>query len=93
MLNQECFLKQVSDFANAEVVQDATTNLNLEQKKLESISNDLISSLNSTENISILRNSLSEIKQSKELINSGNIKEASNLIDNSIKYSKNIYET
>jgi len=73
-----------------EELQDATTNLNLEQKKLESISNDLISSLNSVENISILRNSLSEIKQSKELINSGNIKEASNLIDNSIDKLKNL---
>ena len=73
-----------------EELQDATTNLNLEQKKLESISNDLISSLNSVENISILRNSLFEIKQSKELINSGNIKEASNLIDNSIDKLKNL---
>ena len=73
-----------------EELQDATTNLNLEQKKLESISNDLISSLNSVENISILRNSLSEIKQSKELINTGNIKEATNLIDNSIDKLKNL---
>ena len=60
------------------------------KKNLKASPMILISSLNSVENISILRNSLFEIKQSKELINSGNIKEASNLIDNSIDKLKNL---
>ena len=79
-------LKKKSD----EELRGATTNLNLEQKKLESISNDLISSLNTAENTSVLRDSLSEIEQSKKLINSGNITEASKLIDLSIDKLKNL---
>ena len=73
-----------------EELQGATTNLNLEQKKLESASNDLFSSLNTAENTSVLRNSLSEIEQSKKLINSGDITEASKLIDLSIDKLKNL---
>ena len=73
-----------------EELRDATTNLNLEQKKLEDVSNNLISSLNSAENINVLRNSLSEIKQSKNLINNGNITEASKLIDVAINKLKNL---
>ena len=73
-----------------EELQGATTNLNLEQKKLESTSNDLISSLNTVENTSILRDSLSEIEQSKKLINSGDITEASKLIDLSIDKLKSL---
>ena len=70
--------------------QGATTNLNLEQKKLESASNDLFSSLNTAENTSVLRDSLSEIEQSKKLINSGDITEASKLIDLSIDKLKSL---
>jgi len=70
--------------------QEAITNLNLEQKKLESASNDLFSSLNTTENTSVLRDSLSEIEQSKKLINSGDITEASKLIDLSIDKLKSL---
>ena len=73
-----------------EELQGATTNLNLEQKKLESASNDLFSSLNTTENTSVLRDSLSEIEQSKKLINSGDITEASKLIDLSIDKLKSL---
>ena len=73
-----------------EELQGATTNLNLEQKKLESASNDLISSLNTVENTSVLRDSLSEIEQSKKLINSGDITEASKLIDLSIDKLKSL---
>ena len=73
-----------------EELQGATTNLNLEQKKLESASNDLFSSLNTAENTSVLRNSLSEIEQSKKLINSGDITEASKLIDLSIDKLKSL---
>ena len=73
-----------------EELQDATANLNLEQKKLESTSNNLISNLNSAENINVLKNSLSEIKQSKELINNGNIAEASKLLDISIDKLNNL---
>ena len=71
-------------------LQGATTNLNLEQKKLESASNDLFSSLNTAENTSVLRDSLSEIEQSKKLINSGDITEASKLIDLSIDKLKSL---
>ena len=73
-----------------EELQGATTNLNLEQKKLESASNDLFSSLNTAENTSVLRDSLSEIEQSKKLINSGDITEASKLIDLSIDKLKSL---
>ena len=73
-----------------EELQGATTNLNLEQKKLESASNDLFSSLNTAENTSVLRDSLSEIEQSKKLINSGDITEASKLIDLSIAKLKSL---
>jgi len=73
-----------------EELQGATTNLNLEQKKLESTSNDLFSSLNTAENTSVLRDSLSEIEQSKKLINSGDITEASKLIDLSIDKLKSL---
>ena len=73
-----------------EELQGATTNLNLEQKKLESASNDLFSSLNTVENTSVLRDSLSEIEQSKKLINSGDITEASKLIDLSIDKLKSL---
>ena len=73
-----------------EDLQGATTNLNLEQKKLESASNDLFSSLNTAENTSVLRDSLSEIEQSKKLINSGDITEASKLIDLSIDKLKSL---
>ena len=71
-------------------LQGATTNLNLEQKKLENASNDLFSSLNTAENTSVLRDSLSEIEQSKKLINSGDIIEASKLIDLSIDKLKSL---
>ena len=71
-------------------LQGATTNLNLEQKKLENASNDLFSSLNTAENTSVLRDSLSEIEQSKKLINSGDITEASKLIDLSIDKLKSL---
>ena len=73
-----------------EELQGATTNLNLEQKKLENASNDLFSSLNTAENTSVLRDSLSEIEQSKKLINSGDITEASKLIDLSIDKLKSL---
>ena len=73
-----------------EELQGATANLNLEQKKLESASNDLFSSLNTAENTSVLRDSLSEIEQSKKLINSGDITEASKLIDLSIDKLKSL---
>ena len=73
-----------------EELQGATTNLNLEQKKLESASNDLFSSLNTAENTNVLRDSLSEIEQSKKLINSGDITEASKLIDLSIDKLKSL---
>ena len=73
-----------------EDLQGATTNLNLEQKKLESASIDLFSSLNTAENTSVLRDSLSEIEQSKKLINSGDITEASKLIDLSIDKLKSL---
>ena len=73
-----------------EELQGATTNLNLEQKKLETASNDLFSSLNTAENTSVLRDSLSEIEQSKKLINSGDITEASKLIDLSIDKLKSL---
>ena len=73
-----------------EELQGATTNLNLEQEKLESASNDLFSSLNTAENTSVLRDSLSEIEQSKKLINSGDITEASKLIDLSIAKLKSL---
>ena len=73
-----------------EELQGATTNLNLEQKKLENASNDLFSSLNTAENTSVLRDSLSEIEQSKKLINSGDITEASKLIDLSIAKLKSL---
>ena len=73
-----------------EELQGATTNLNLEQEKLESASNDLFSSLNTAENTSVLRDSLSEIEQSKKLINSGDITEASKLIDLSIDKLKSL---
>ena len=73
-----------------EELQGATTNLNLEQKKLESASNDLFSSLNTAENTSVLRDSLSEIEQSKKLIDSGDITEASKLIDLSIDKLKSL---
>ena len=73
-----------------EELQGATTNLNLEQKELETASNDLFSSLNTAENTSVLRDSLSEIEQSKKLINSGDITEASKLIDLSIAKLKSL---
>ena len=73
-----------------EELQGATTNLNLEQKELETASNDLFSSLNTAENTSVLRDSLSEIEQSKKLINSGDITEASKLIDLSIDKLKSL---
>ena len=73
-----------------EELQGATTNLDLEQKKIESASNDLFSSLNTAENTSVLRDSLSEIEQSKKLINSGDITEASKLIDLSIDKLKSL---
>ena len=73
-----------------EELQGATTNLNLEQKKLENASNDLFSSLNTAENTSVLRDTLSEIEQSKKLINSGDITEASKLIDLSIDKLKSL---
>ena len=58
--------------------------LNLEQKKLENISNNLISNLNSTENINILKNTLSEFEKSRKLLDAGNLDQASKLIDDSI---------
>ena len=67
-----------------EELQIATTNLNSEQKKLENISNNLISNLNSTENINILKNTLSEFEKSRKLLDAGNLDQASKLIDDSI---------
>ena len=67
-----------------EELQIATNNLNLEQKKLENISNNLISNLNSTENINILKNTLSEFEKSRKLLDAGNLDQASKLIDDSI---------
>ena len=73
-----------------EELQNATTNLNTQQKKLENISNDLISRLNSVENVGILKSSLSEIEIIKSLINSGNTTEASKIIDSAINKLKDL---
>jgi len=73
-----------------EELRNATTNLNTQQKKLENISNDLISRLNSVENIGVLKSSLSEIEIIKSLINSGNTTEASKLIDSAINKLKDL---
>ena len=65
-------------------------NLELEQKKLEKVSNLLISNLNSSENILIIKNSLTEIENSKKLMIDNNINEASQLIDNCINKLKDL---
>ena len=73
-----------------EELQNATTNLNTQQKKLENISNDLFSRLNPVENIGVLKSSLSEIEIIKSLINSGNTTEAPKLIDSAINKLKDL---
>ena len=64
--------------------------LELEQKKLETTSNLLISNLNSSENIQIIKNSLDEIENSKKLMLDNNINEASKLMDNCINKLKDL---
>ena len=65
-------------------------NLDLEQKKLETVSNLLISNLNSSENVLIIKSSLNEIENSKKLMLENNIDEASKLIDNCINKLKDL---
>ena len=71
-------------------LQSDIENLELEQEKLEKISNSLISNLNSSENVLIIKDSVVEIENSKKLIADNNINEASKLIDSCINKLKNL---
>ena len=68
----------------------STNNLEDAQKKLEIISNDLILKLSSTEIMNDLKDSIEEMKKSKELTNSGHTVDASKLIEASIYKLKKI---
>ncbi len=68
----------------------STNNLEDAQKKLEIISNDLILKLSSTEIMNDLKDTIEEMKKSKELTNSGHTVDASKLIEASIYKLKKI---
>jgi len=66
----------------------ATDELKHEQDKLEKISKELIFNLNTDQDLSSIKDSLSNLEKSQEHIKNGNINEASNFIDktkNSLK--------
>ena len=73
-----------------EELQISTENLNLEQSKLEKLSNELILNLNSEDNIKVLKDILSKITNSKNFIDSNNLIESKKLLNNSIESLKNL---